>query len=218
MKQETGEAGKRWEAGRYDAYMPFVSQGGVDLLDALDAKPGQFVIDWGCGTGDLAARIAANGAEVLGIDYSQDMIDEAKRKYPGIRFEQADGQRFVSERQADAVFSNAALHWMQDADGAAASIAASLKRGGRFVAEFGGEDNIGAIRKALAAAFEAAGAAAKLSLPWYFPYVANTRPCSSSKGCVSTGRRATTGRLRLKEETRGCRFGSIFSPAAFSGR
>jgi len=151
--------------------MPFVSQGGMDLLGALDARPGSFVIDWGCGTGDLAARIAESGAEVLGIDYSRDMVEEARRKYPGIRFEQADGQRFVSDRLADAVFSNAALHWMQDADGAAASIAASLKSGGRFVAEFGGEGNVGAIREALEDAFEAVGAADKLRFPWYFPTV-----------------------------------------------
>jgi trans-aconitate methyltransferase len=164
-------AQNEWEAGRYDAYMPFVSQGGIDLIGMLDAKPGAFIIDWGCGTGDLAARIAANGAEVLGVDFSREMVEEAKRKYPAIRFEQADGQRYVSARQADAVFSNAALHWMQDAEGAAASIAASLRVGGRFVAEFGSEGNIAAIREALEEAYVQIGAANRLRFPWYFPSV-----------------------------------------------
>jgi trans-aconitate methyltransferase len=164
-------AANHWEAGRYDAYMPFVSRGGIDLIGMLDVQPGAFLIDWGCGTGDLAARIAERGAEVLGIDFSREMIEEAKRKYPAVRFEQADGQRYVSARQADAVFSNAALHWMQDAEGAAASIAASLRTGGRFAAEFGSDSNIAAIREALEAAFSAIGAADRLRFPWYFPSV-----------------------------------------------
>ena len=164
-------AANQWAAGRYDAYMPFVSQGGMDMIGMLDVKPGAFIIDWGCGTGDLAARIAENGAEVLGIDFSREMIEEAARKYPNVRFEQADGQRYKSDRKADAVFSNAALHWMQDADGAAASIAASLRTGGRFVAEFGSVGNIMAIREGLEAAFSAIGAADRLRFPWYFPSV-----------------------------------------------
>ena len=166
-----GAAANQWEAARYDAYMPFVSEGGMDLIDMLDAKPGAFIIDWGCGTGDLAAQIADRGAEVFGIDFSREMIEEAVRKYPAVRFEQADGQRYVSARQADAVFSNAALHWMQDAEGAAASIAASLRQGGRFVAEFGSAGNIAAIREGLEAAFSVIGAADRLRFPWYFPSV-----------------------------------------------
>ncbi len=164
-------AANQWEAGRYDAYMPFVSQGGMDMIGMLDVKPGAFIIDWGCGTGELAARIAENGADVLGIDFSREMIEEAARKYPNVRFERADGQRYISARKADAVFSNAALHWMQDAEGAAASIAASLRTGGRFVAEFGSVGNVAAIREVLETAFSAIGAADRLRFPWYFPSI-----------------------------------------------
>lgn len=162
---------QQWKAESYDTFMRFVSKGGEDLIDLLNVKPGERIIDWGCGTGDLAAALAAKGAVVRGIDFSREMIDRAKEKYPDLSFEAADGQSYVSPVPADAVFSNAALHWMTEAEGAAASIAASLKPGGRFVAEFGGDGNVSAICKAIQAGFKQRGIEDKLRFPWYFPSI-----------------------------------------------
>ncbi|WP_127532938.1 class I SAM-dependent methyltransferase [Paenibacillus kobensis] len=170
---QTGEAKQQqtWRPESYDSDMAFVSAYGAPLVDLLDVKPYETVIDWGCGTGELASAIAARGAVVTGIDFSADMIASAKAKYPSIAFMTADGQKYRAERPADAVFSNAALHWMKDAEGAAASIAASLKPGGRFVAEFGGSGNVEAVVEGLRESFAALNVSKPFVNPWYFPTI-----------------------------------------------
>lgn len=162
---------QQWNTGTYDADMSFVSRFGESLIELLKPQPGERIIDWGCGTGDLAAAIAGNGAEVNGIDASAEMIQAARGKYPELIFILADGQTYVAEQPADAVFSNAALHWLKNAEGAAASIAGSLRTGGRFVAEFGAFGNIASVVAGLPRAFEAIGANDRLQLPWYFPSI-----------------------------------------------
>lgn len=162
---------QQWEAGIYDEAMQYVSKLGEGVIDMLDAQPGERIIDWGCGTGDLANRIAQQGALVTGIDGSPEMIAQATGKYPHIPFLVADGQTYRSEERCDAVFSNAALHWMTNAEGAATSMAACLRPGGRLVAEFGSSRNVLLVREAIAASFEAAGVLGELKWPWYFPTI-----------------------------------------------
>ncbi|WP_020426715.1 class I SAM-dependent methyltransferase, partial [Paenibacillus riograndensis] len=133
---------QQWNTGTYDKDMAFVSRFGESLIELLQPQPGERVIDWGCGTGDLAAAIAGHGASVTGIDASPEMIAAARSKHPQLEFVLADGQAYRSEPAADAIFSNAALHWLLDAEGAVSSMAASLRPGGRLIAEFGGQGNI----------------------------------------------------------------------------
>ncbi|MBP1995565.1 class I SAM-dependent methyltransferase [Paenibacillus eucommiae] len=160
-----------WNARHYDTDMAFVSQFGESLIDLLHPAQGERIIDWGCGTGDLAAAIADKGAVVTGIDASPEMIETAHNKYPHIQFVHADGQFYSAVEPVDAIFSNAALHWMTNAESTAASIAALLRTNGRFVAEFGGDGNIASIVKSLPNAFQAAGVLDQLQLPWYFPSI-----------------------------------------------
>ncbi|MDQ0195704.1 class I SAM-dependent methyltransferase [Paenibacillus wynnii] len=162
---------QRWNSGDYDSDMAFVSQFGESLMDLLNPSPGERIMDWGCGTGDLAAAIAARGTNVTGIDASAEMIHTARSKYPQITFVEADGQSYVSEAPVDAIFSNAALHWLLDKNGTASSISSSLRTNGRFIAEFGGQGNIDSIVNTLPRAFTAAGCLDKLQLPWYFPTI-----------------------------------------------
>ncbi|EFM10062.1 Methyltransferase type 11 [Paenibacillus curdlanolyticus YK9] len=171
QEQHAGNETKVWQSESYDHQMAFVSAYGAPLVDLLNIQPGETVIDWGCGTGDLAAGIADKGAVVFGIDASVDMIERARVKHPSIKFAVEDGQRYRSEQPVDAIFSNAALHWMTDAAGTAASIAASLKPGGRFVAEFGGSGNVKAVTDALQSAFETVKPAKPFRHPWYFPTI-----------------------------------------------
>ncbi|WP_027085550.1 class I SAM-dependent methyltransferase [Cohnella panacarvi] len=158
-----------WEAAKYDGSMGFVSEYGLSLLEWLRPQAGESMIDFGCGTGDLAARIAESGAEVLGVDISPEMVERARVKYPNIGFECGDGTTWRSPRLFDAAFSNAALHWMKDARAVATTIASSLRIGGRFVAEFGGYGNVRDIVRAMRETLEAQGRMDAFVMPWYFP-------------------------------------------------
>jgi trans-aconitate 2-methyltransferase len=140
------------------------------LLDLLAPQPGERVLDLGCGTGHLTAQIAAAGADTTGIDRSPAMIEQARQSYPGLRFEAADARNFSFSEPFDAVFSNAVLHWVREADLAVACVHRALKPGGRFVAEFGGKDNVQALIAGLARACRAVGAGGFES-PWYFPSI-----------------------------------------------
>jgi trans-aconitate methyltransferase len=140
---------KEWDAGVYDSGFQFVWKHGAGVLSLLDAKPGEEILDVGCGTGHLTAEISAAGAHTLGIDASPAMIAQARQNFPKLTFQLVDAAEFQSTRKFDAVFSNAALHWMPDADRVASAIAGVLKPGGRFVAEMGGKGNIAAIASAI---------------------------------------------------------------------
>ncbi|WP_409342010.1 class I SAM-dependent methyltransferase [Paenibacillus sp. MBLB4367] len=163
--------GQKWNAQQYDKKLAFVSQLGSELIELLGPLEEKRILDLGCGTGDLAQRLAEGGAFVYGIDASPEMIARARNKYPGLRFETTDGQLFALEEKVDAVFSNAALHWMKRPADVIGCVMAALKPGGRFVAEFGGAGNVAAIRHSIRDALAAQGIDAAARCPWYFPTV-----------------------------------------------
>lgn len=132
----------RWDAELYEARHSFVWQFGQDLIALLDPKPGERILDLGCGPGQLTAKIAEAGATVTGLDASPTMIGQARQNFPHISFVLEDAATMGFEQEFDAVFSNAALHWMLDREGVAARVARALKSDGRFVAELGGRGNI----------------------------------------------------------------------------
>ena len=148
---------KRWDASAYDNKHSFVWKYGREVLELLSPREGERILDLGCGTGHLTSQIAAIGAAVIGLDKSLAMIERARTLYPDLRFEAADATSFHFDESFDAVFSNAAIHWMKDQDGVADSIWRALKPGGRFVAEFGGKGNIQKVRSALREALDAGG-------------------------------------------------------------
>ncbi|MEH2221258.1 MAG: methyltransferase domain-containing protein [Nostoc sp.] len=160
-----------WDATLYEDKHAFVWQYGEDLLKFLNPQPGESILDLGCGTGQLTAKIAQVGAEVMGVDYASAMIEKARENYPHIRFDVADARKFQVDKPLDGVFSNAVLHWVKEAESAIASIHQSLKPGGRFVAEFGGKGNVQAIATALESALEAINMPAQALNPWYFPSI-----------------------------------------------
>jgi trans-aconitate methyltransferase len=162
-----------WNAGLYDNKFSFIWEYGSSLIDLLDPKPGEYVLDIGCGTGHLTRAIAERGARVIGNDFSAAMIEQARANYPDLRFEVADASNFELDEPVDAIFSNAVFHWVRDQEGAAACILRALKPGGRFVAEFGGKGNVGQIIAATISAMHDAGYAnAAERTPWYYPSIA----------------------------------------------
>ena len=158
-----------WDATKYDSCGTFVWEHGADLVDMLAPGPRDRVLDVGCGTGHLTARMAESGADVLGIDASESMVQQARSNYPHLRFEVLDAREMALEPQFDAVFSNAVLHWITEPHPVASGIFNALKPGGRFVAEFGGRGNIHTIVEAVHRARGCIGAAPIERVPWYFP-------------------------------------------------
>jgi trans-aconitate methyltransferase len=157
-----------WDPAQYQKKHSFVWRYGADLLDLLAPQPGERILDVGCGTGQLTAEIAGRGAHVIGLDRSAEMLADARRNFPHLEFVEADAAHFEFSEPFDAVFSNAALHWVKDADGAAASIARALRPGGRFIAEMGGKGNIASVQAALRAVL---GPTADEHSPWYYPSI-----------------------------------------------
>ncbi|MBB2913493.1 trans-aconitate methyltransferase [Streptosporangium becharense] len=159
----------RWNARAYDSSFGYVSAHGAPLVELLDPQPGERVVDLGCGTGVLTAEIASRGVHVLGIDRSPAMIDKALTLHPGLEFTVGDGRDFTVAQPCDAVFSNAALHWMgREPDAVIANVREALVPGGRFVAEMGGAGNCAALTAALSTAWREFGLP-EPDLPWYFP-------------------------------------------------
>ena len=151
----------------YQAKHHYVTAAGADLVEVLDPQAGERVLDLGCGTGELSAQIAAAGAEVVGIDLSAEMIEAAHEQFPGLSFAVGDARDFSFAEPFDAVFSNAALHWVKPPEAALVCIVACLGPGGRFVAELGGVRNVATIRRALIDQLAARGFYPQS--PWYFP-------------------------------------------------
>ncbi len=163
----------KWNADLYDQKHAFVFQYGEDVLALLDVKPGEHILDIGCGTGHLTKQIQDKGAIVKGTDYSPDMIAQAKKLFPGVDFAVENAADFYTEEKYDAVFSNAALHWVLDANGAIKSIYDALKPGGRFVAEMGGKGNVAKLLEAIHLVLQNHGYHTQAETKvWYFPSTA----------------------------------------------
>lgn len=167
--------GQTWDAGRYAASGRFVATMAGAVVDLLAAQEGERILDVGCGDGALTERIAAAGARVLGIDASEAMVTAARARGLKVVHGSAVEMEFLEE--FDAVFSNAALHWIECAEQGRAMerVARALRPGGRFVAEMGGQGNIAAIRTALRAVLGPMGVDAEAEAGSCFPSVEEQR-------------------------------------------
>ena len=135
---KTSTSNNNWNSSLYQEKHAFVWHYGENLLQILNPQPTERILDLGCGTGQLTEKIAEADAEVIGIDSAPEMIEKAQQNYPNIKFQVVDARNFELSQPVDAVFSNATLHWIPEADAVISSISKSLKMGGRFIAEFGG--------------------------------------------------------------------------------
>ncbi|AZI41903.1 methyltransferase domain-containing protein [Deinococcus psychrotolerans] len=158
-----------WNAEHYRDRHAFVYESSRDLVaDWLRPQVGERVLDLGCGSGELSAQIAQTGATVTGVDASEAMIAAARGQHPAVNFDVQDAQTLPYRAEFDAVFSNAALHWMKPLDNVLSGVSLSLVPGGRLALEMGGGANVLAVREAVEQALS------DLSLPalehvWIFP-------------------------------------------------
>ena len=160
-----------WDPESYQHNASFVPALGEPVLQLLAAKVGERVLDLGCGDGVLTARLLEAGCDVLGVDSSAEQVAGAQARGVEARVLSGDALDFTAE--FDAVFSNAALHLLRDADAVIAGVWRALRPGGRFVAECGGEGCVAKVRAALSVALARRGLDAAAYEPWFFPGVEN---------------------------------------------
>jgi trans-aconitate methyltransferase len=159
-----------WNPEQYARNARFVSDLGAPVLELLDPQPGERILDLGCGDGILTAKLQSLGCDVLGVDASAAQVEATKKL--GVPAQTIDGENLQFENEFDAVFSNAALHWMRNnPDGVISGVKKSLRPGGRFVAEMGGARCVEKIRTALIAALDRRNIDGKSADLWFFPTV-----------------------------------------------
>jgi trans-aconitate methyltransferase len=166
---EMSEHKQTWDADRYARNARFVSDLGAPVVELLAPKPGEHILDLGCGDGALTEKLVAMGCNVVGVDASANFVDAARSR--GLDARVADGERLPFDGEFDAVFSNAALHWIKYPDSVIDGVWRALKPGGRFVAELGGYGCVAKIVAALNAALARRGIDGASVNPWYFPTV-----------------------------------------------
>lgn len=166
-------ASNTWNPDDYDESHSFVHEYGGDVIELLERELGDRVLDLGCGTGHLTARLAEGDGSVVGVDSSSGMISRARDSYPELEFIHADARSLTDDIDGsfDAIFSNATLHWIpeQDMDQVLSSVTDLLRPGGQFVVEFGGRGNVETIVSAIETELTERGYEG--TNPWYFPSV-----------------------------------------------
>lgn len=158
---------KKWDPALYGSTARYVADHGLPAVDWLAPQPGERILDLGCGDGALTEKLIALGCQVVAVDQSAAMVEAARQR--GIEAQVADARRLPFEREFDAVFSNAVLHWVQEADSAVEGVTRALRPGGRFVGEFGGKGNVKLVRVALREAMARRGVELDVACGWYFP-------------------------------------------------
>ena len=158
-----------WDPERYARNARFVSDLGMPVVHLLAPRPGERILDLGCGDGVLAAKLAEMGCKVIGVDASEMQVAAARKL--GVEARVMAGEALQFRDEFDAVFSNAALHWMLRPEEVIAGVWQALRRGGRFVAEMGGHGNVEMIQAALVEALHRRGIDGASFVPWFFPTI-----------------------------------------------
>lgn len=156
---------QRWDPDQYGRNARFVADLGLPVVELLAPQPGERILDLGCGDGALTIKLAALGCSVVGVDASAEMVAAARSL--GLEAHVMDGAELQFMEEFEAVFSNAALHWMRNPESVVSGVWRALKSGGRFVGELGGQGNIAAILAAIDAALADRGIV--VPCPWFFP-------------------------------------------------
>ncbi len=171
-----------WNAKEYVQDFSFVPRYGEDVLNLLDVNAGASVIDLGCGDGRLTKRLSEMGWDVTGVDASEEMLDMARKSYPGLTFIQSDALDFTVDKPVDAVFSNAVFHWIDEEKQPMLlrQVNRALKGGGELVCEFGGKGCAETVHEALRRSFSKRDL--EYAFSFYFPTIGEYAPLLEQAG------------------------------------
>ncbi len=156
-----------WNANNYNKHADFVSILAAPVVKLLNPKKDEKILDLGCGDGTLAIDMEKVGAKIVAVDLSEDMVKKTNEK--GIEAYVMSATKLIFQNEFDAVFSNAVLHWVKEPEIAIEKIYNSLKKDGRFIAEFGGYENIKHLIDAMQIVFDMHPEYGEFDNPWYFP-------------------------------------------------
>ncbi|KAF9067940.1 S-adenosyl-L-methionine-dependent methyltransferase [Rhodocollybia butyracea] len=174
-----------WSADLYNKNANFVYSTAFTspVLELLGAKPGERIIDFGCGSAEVSVVIenivkSKAGGYLAAVDMSESMIEKAKARglseafvcdIQDLSFPSSDGYKGPRD-EFDAIFTNATLHWCKrNPSGVIKSAKKILKKNGRFVGEFGGFLNCVGLRIALTSVLKSRGYDPIERDPWFFP-------------------------------------------------
>jgi trans-aconitate methyltransferase len=190
----------QWNAAQYDAKHAFVYEKAKGVVELLAPQAGERILDVGCETGALTAGIAERFAEILGVDQSQELISQGEKK-SAAEVEVLDARQLRFSAEFDAVFSNAVLHWIPEAEPLIAGVTQALKFGGRFVAEFLGKGNIRRLMEGFYRVFVVLEMREPEACPLFFTSIAERAGLLGRHGLEVRKRRCSIGRRCWKTES-----------------
>ena len=162
----------KWNPKLYNDKHSFVYEYGKELISLLDPKPNETILDLGSGSGQLTYQIGKLVKKIIGIDSSENMVSDAKAKFPNIEFKVANITSFQSKQKFDSIFSNATLHWVKDHTAAINCMYQNLKPNGKIVLEFGGKGNLKPMINQLRKSLSKKNYIEQSKLDtWYFPSI-----------------------------------------------
>lgn len=172
---------RSWDAEAYHRLSSVMDPMAIEVLDRLELRGDEIVLDAGCGSGRITARLLERLPEgrVIAVDADPAMVEQARRNLGTDRVEihQIDLLELDLTEEVDAVFSTATLHWVLDHQRLFERLFAALRPGGRVAAQGGGVGNVEKVVQvadAVARETEYAAWFDALTHPWYFAGVDET--------------------------------------------
>ncbi len=147
---------REWDGAGYDRVAAPMTERGLEVVDKLELRGDETVLDAGCGSGQVTAHLLARlpAGRVIALDGSRQMLDVAAERFgddPRVALVHADlAAPLALDGPVDAIVSTSTFHWIDDHDALFANLAAVLREGGALEAEFGGQGNIRAVLDILA--------------------------------------------------------------------